>query len=283
METVFYLLIWSLLAGFIGSLIGLGGGIILTPILTIIFNVDIKYAIGSSIIAVIATSSGSAISYIKEGIANIKLGLFLEIFTTLGGIIGALLSGIFSSRILYLFFSIILLNSFYGMLKKSGLIRKKSLVIQDIVEDKYEEKYKFSTSYYDKAENRVIPYKVTNVKKGSIVMLAAGLASGLLGIGSGAFKVIALDDYMKLPLKVSTATSNFMMGVTACSSALIYFFIGMVNPLIAGPVAIGTLLGSRIGSIVMQNISSFYIRIIFLPVLFITIINMLLKGLGVLS
>ncbi|MBU0278835.1 MULTISPECIES: sulfite exporter TauE/SafE family protein [unclassified Gemella] len=280
--SIFYLILWSILAGFIGSLVGLGGGLIVTPVLTIFFGVDIKYAIGASIIAVIATSSGSAIAFVKDGISNIKIGLFLEIFTTVGGIIGALLSGIFSSKLLYIFFSIILLNSFYGMLKKSGIIKKFKVKNEFVENDKYSKKFEFSSSYYDKAEKKEVSYNVTNVEKGSLVMFGAGMASGLLGIGSGAFKVIALDDYMKLPLKVSTATSNFMMGVTACASALIYFFNGTINPFIAAPVAIGTLIGSRFGAKVMQKINAKYIRLIFLPILLFTIINMFLKGLGLL-
>ncbi len=278
---IVYLILWACLAGFIGSLVGLGGGLIVTPVLTILFDVDIKYAIGASIIAVIATSSGSAIAFVKDGISNLKIGLFLEIFTTIGGVIGALLAGIFSSKLLYIFFSLILVNAFYGMLKKSGLIKilkEKDTVVEN---DKYSEKLEFANSYYDKAEKKNISYNVTNVPQGSAVMFGAGLASGLLGIGSGAFKVIALDNYMKLPIKVSTATSNFMMGVTACASALIYFFNGTINPYIAGPVAIGTLIGSRTGAKVMQKLNPKYIRYMFLPILLFTIINMFLKGIGV--
>lgn len=282
MTEIFYFIMWACLAGFIGSLVGLGGGLIVTPVLTILFDVDIKYAIGASIIAVIATSSGSAIAFVKDGISNIKIGLFLEIFTTVGGVIGALLAGIFSSKTLYIFFSLILLNSFYGMLKKSGLIKKLKAEKEVVVNDKYAEKLEFADSYYDKAEQKTISYNVTNVPQGSAVMFGAGLASGLLGIGSGAFKVIALDNYMKLPIKVSTATSNFMMGVTACASALIYFFNGTINPFIAAPVALGTLIGSRTGAKVMQHINAKYIRLIFLPILLFTIVNMFLKGIGVL-
>lgn len=281
MQDLIYFIIISTIAGFIGSLVGLGGGLIITPTLTILFNIDIKYAIGASIIAVIATSSGSAIAFVKDGVSNIKIGLFLEIFTTLGGIVGALLAGAFSSKILYIIFSLILINSFYGMLKKSGLIKKIREENCNVEEDKYSKILNFSSSYYDKAEKKFYNYNVTNVPKGAAVMLGAGLASGLLGIGSGAFKVVALDNYMKLPIKVSTATSNFMMGVTACSSALIYFFNGIINPYIAAPIALGTLIGSRIGAKVMQHIDSKIIRLIFLPILLITIINMFLKGLGI--
>ena len=280
-EIIQFMLI-AVLAGFLGSLVGLGGGIIITPALTILFGIDIKYAIGASIVAVIATSSGSAIAFVKDHISNMRVGMFLEVFTTAGGVVGALMAGIFSSKLLYLFFSLILLNSFYGMLKKTGLITKLKKEEEKVVNDKYADRYKLNSTYYDKATGKTIAYNVTNVPQGSLVMFGAGFASGLLGIGSGAFKVVALDSYMKLPIKVSTATSNFMMGVTATASALIYFFNGTINPAIAAPIAIGTLIGSRTGAKVMQRLDAKYIRYIFLPILLFTIVNMFLKGVGVL-
>ena len=272
----------AVLAGFLGSLVGLGGGIIITPALTILFGFDIKYAIGASIVAVIATSSGSAIAFVKDHVSNMRVGMLLEVFTTAGGVVGALMAGVFSSKLLYIFFSLILLNSFYGMLKKTGLITKVKKEEENVENDKYADKYKLNSTYYDKATGETVKYNVTNVPQGSLVMFGAGFASGLLGIGSGAFKVVALDTYMKLPIKVSTATSNFMMGVTATASALIYFFNGTINPVVAAPIAIGTLIGSRTGAKVMQRLDAKYIRYIFLPILLFTIINMLLKGLGVL-
>ena len=272
----------AVLAGFLGSLVGLGGGIIITPALTILFGFDIKYAIGASIVAVIATSSGSAIAFVKDHVSNMRVGMLLEVFTTAGGVVGALMAGVFSSKLLYIFFSLILLNSFYGMLKKTGLITKLKKEEEKVENDKYADKYKLNSTYYDKATGETVKYNVTNVPQGSLVMFGAGFASGLLGIGSGAFKVVALDTYMKLPIKVSTATSNFMMGVTATASALIYFFNGTINPVVAAPIAIGTLIGSRTGAKVMQRLDAKYIRYIFLPILLFTIINRFLKGLGVL-
>ena len=282
MIEIIQFIIIAVLAGFLGSLVGLGGGIIITPALTILFGIDIKYAIGASIIAVIATSSGSAIAFVKDHVSNMRVGMLLEVFTTAGGVVGALMAGIFSSKLLYIFFSLILLNSFYGMLKKTGLITKVKKEEEKVENDKYADRYKLNSTYYDKATGKTVVYNVTNVPQGSLVMFGAGFASGLLGIGSGAFKVVALDSYMKLPIKVSTATSNFMMGVTATASALIYFFNGTINPAIAAPIAIGTLIGSRTGAKVMQRLDAKYIRYIFLPILLFTIVNMFLKGLGVL-
>ena len=282
MVEILQFILIAVLAGFLGSLVGLGGGIIITPALTILFGFDIKYAIGASIVAVIATSSGSAIAFVKDHVSNMRVGMLLEVFTTAGGVVGALMAGVFSSKLLYIFFSLILLNSFYGMLKKTGLITKLKKEEEKVENDKYADKYKLNSTYYDKATGETVKYNVTNVPQGSLVMFGAGFASGLLGIGSGAFKVVALDTYMKLPIKVSTATSNFMMGVTATASALIYFFNGTINPAVAAPIAIGTLIGSRTGAKVMQRLDAKYIRYIFLPILLFTIINMFLKGLGVL-
>ena len=282
MVEILQFMLIAVFAGFLGSLVGLGGGIIITPALTILFGFDIKYAIGASIVAVIATSSGSAIAFVKDHVSNMRVGMLLEVFTTAGGVVGALMAGVFSSKLLYIFFSLILLNSFYGMLKKTGLITKVKKEEEKVENDKYANKYKLNSTYYDKATSETVEYNVTNVPQGSLVMFGAGFASGLLGIGSGAFKVVALDTYMKLPIKVSTATSNFMMGVTATASALIYFFNGTINPAVAAPIAIGTLIGSRTGAKVMQRLDAKYIRYIFLPILLFTIINMFLKGLGVL-
>ena len=282
MVEILQFMLIAVFAGFLGSLVGLGGGIIITPALTILFGFDIKYAIGASIVAVIATSSGSAIAFVKDHVSNMRVGMLLEVFTTAGGVVGALIAGVFSSKLLYIFFSLILLNSFYGMLKKTGLITKLKKEEEKVENDKYADKYKLNSTYYDKATGETVKYNVTNVPQGSLVMFGAGFASGLLGIGSGAFKVVALDTYMKLPIKVSTATSNFMMGVTATASALIYFFNGTINPAVAAPIAIGTLIGSRTGAKVMQRLDAKYIRYIFLPILLFTIINMFLKGLGVL-
>ena len=282
MVEILQFMLIAVFAGFLGSLVGLGGGIIITPALTILFGFDIKYAIGASIVAVIATSSGSAIAFVKDHVSYMRVGMLLEVFTTAGGVVGALMAGVFSSKLLYIFFSLILLNSFYGMLKKTGLITKLKKEEEKVENDKYADKYKLNSTYYDKATGETVKYNVTNVPQGSLVMFGAGFASGLLGIGSGAFKVVALDTYMKLPIKVSTATSNFMMGVTATASALIYFFNGTINPVVAAPIAIGTLIGSRTGAKVMQRLDAKYIRYIFLPILLFTIINMFLKGLGVL-
>lgn len=273
-QTVEILLI-SVFAGVVGSLLGLGGGIIVTPALTLIFGIDIQYAIGASIISVIATSSGSAVAYIKDGITNLRVGMFLEIATTVGAITGAFVSGLLSATALYIIFGLLLLYSAFNMIKKVG-----SEFPMNVKPDPIAKKLNLHDSYYDKSLRQTVDYQVANVPAGFGVMYGAGIASGLLGIGSGAFKVMALDVFMKMPLKVSSATSNLMMGVTAAASATVYLFQGDIQPAIAAPVAIGVLIGATLGTRVMQRLKSKVIRIIFIPVILYVAFQMILEGLG---
>lgn len=273
-QTVEILLI-SVFAGVVGSLLGLGGGIIVTPALTLIFGIDIQYAIGASIISVIATSSGSAVAYIKDGITNLRVGMFLEIATTVGAITGAFVSGLLSATALYIIFGLLLLYSAFNMIKKVG-----SEFPMNVKPDPIATKLNLHDSYYDKSLRQTVDYQVANVPAGFGVMYGAGIASGLLGIGSGAFKVMALDVFMKMPLKVSSATSNLMMGVTAAASATVYLFQGDIQPAIAAPVAIGVLIGATLGTRVMQRLKSKVIRIIFIPVILYVAFQMILEGLG---
>lgn len=260
-------------AGFLGSLLGLGGGIIVTPVLTLLFGIDIKYAIGASIVSVIATSSGAAVAYLRDRITNVRVAMFLEIGTTLGAITGAFLSGVIDPRLLYIIFGLLLLYSAVMMLRRS-----KSELPENVANHPLAEKLHMEGSYYDKVLAREVEYKVTGVYGGLGMMYGAGVISGLLGIGSGAFKVMAMDLFMKLPMKVSSATSNFMIGVTAAASAGVYFLRGDIDPHIAAPVALGVLIGATVGTRVMQRMRSRTIRMIFVPVLAIVSIQMILKG-----
>lgn len=272
------MLLLGFVAGVFGSILGLGGGIIITPIITTFFGVDIKYAIGASIVAVIATSSGAAISYLKDDMINVRTAMFLEIFTTIGGLVGAILAGFFDATILNILFGCLLIFQGYNMWRK---MHKGEEVVQKVESDKIAEKLKLNSSYYDKQLGKEIPYQVEKVSGGAAVMLGAGVASGLLGIGSGVFKVMAMDSMMKMPLKASTATSNLMIGVTAAASATVYFFNGYVNPSLAGPLAIGIVAGAALGSKIMPKLPAKTIRLIFIPVILIMALQMLLKGLGV--
>lgn len=270
------ILVFSIIAGILGSLLGLGGGIIVIPTLTLLLGVDIKYAIGASIVSVITTSSGAAIAYVRDKITNLRIGMFLEIATTIGALTGAFIAGLINAKYLYVIFGLLLLYSALTMLKK----RNEELP-KDVVSHPAAKKLKLEGSYFDKVLNKEVKYNVTGVYGGFGMMYVAGVISGLLGIGSGIFKVMAMDLFMRLPMKVSTATSNFMMGVTAAASAGVYLMRGDIDPKIASPVALGVLIGATLGTKIMQNMKSTTIRKIFIPVLAYVSIQMLIKGLGV--
>ncbi|GBG94290.1 permease [Ligilactobacillus salitolerans] len=268
----------GLFAGIFGAVFGIGGGMIVTPVMTIGLGLDIKYAIGASVIAVIATSSGASIAYLKDDMLNLRVAMFLEIATTIGAIFGAILTGVLPAKILYVLFGLLLIFSSWNMLRK---MRAGHESYRNTKPDGLSTKLKLNGSYHDQATNQDIDYQVANVPGGFAMMLGAGLASGLLGIGSGAFKVIAMDTIMKMPLKPSSATSNLMMGVTAAASATVYFFNGSIKPEIAAPLAIGILVGATIGSRIMQHLQAKLLRQIFVPILFLIGLQMFLKGFGV--
>ncbi len=272
----FQILLLSVIAGIFGSILGLGGGIIITPALTLLFGIDIRYAIGASIVSVIATSSGAAVAYVRDKITNMRIGMFLEIATTIGAITGAFISGLIDPKYLYVIFGILLLYSAIAMLKKKNEELPEAVIAHPIAN-----KLRLNGEYHDKVLNKDIAYNVTGVYGGLGMMYVAGVISGLLGIGSGIFKVMAMDLFMKLPLKVSSATSNFMIGVTAAASAGVYLLRGNIDPKIAAPVALGVLIGATIGAKIMQNLRSKTIRMIFIPVLAFVSIQMIVKGLGV--
>jgi uncharacterized membrane protein YfcA len=274
--TTILIFFMSIFAGFIGALLGLGGAIIVTPALTLLFGVNIKYAIGASIVSVIATSSGAAVAYIRDKIINLRLGMFLEIATTLGAVTGALLTGLIYPNALFIIFGLLMLYSALAMLRKGHEEVPRANTVSPLAD-----RLKLHSEYFDNVLNTKVQYKVTGVYRGFGMMYLAGVVSGLLGIGSGIFKVMAMDMTMKLPLKVSTATSNFMIGVTAAASAGVYFLRGDLNPQIAAPVALGVLFGATAGTRVMKNLKSSTIRKLFIPVLLYIGLQMLLKGLNV--
>jgi uncharacterized membrane protein YfcA len=263
--------IGSCFAGLLGSLTGLGGGVVIIPLLTLLLNVDIHYAIGASLVSVIATSSGSAAAYVKEGITNIRLGMFLEIATTIGALVGALVAVYIPTQYIAVLFGVILIFSALTSL------RKKAEKI--ILEPSYlAEKLKLKGSYPD-GDGKQINYGVTRVGGGFFMMLFAGVISGLLGIGSGALKVIAMDTIMRIPFKVSTTTSNFMIGVTAAASAVVYLQRGYIHPDIAMPVVIGVLLGALSGSkILVHTKSSGWLRWVFAVVVTVLAAQMIYNG-----
>ncbi|WP_152668283.1 sulfite exporter TauE/SafE family protein [Lactiplantibacillus herbarum] len=268
----------GVLAGIFGAILGIGGGLIVTPVLTLGLGLDIKYAIGASIIAVIATSSGSTIAYLRDEMLNLRVAMFLEIATTVGAILGAVLTGIVDATVLYFLFGALLVFTTYNMIRK---LMSKSDELQEVKADKMAEQLNLNGTYYDKALKKQVDYQVENVPGGFTMMFGAGFASGLLGIGSGAFKVLAMDTIMHMPLKPSSATSNLMMGVTAAASAMVYFFNGSIKPGIAAPLAVGIIVGALIGSRIMQRLKPRFIRMIFVPVMLYLGIQMIAKGFGV--
>lgn len=265
----------GLLAGVLGALLGLGGGIVITPVLTLFFGVPIEYAVGASIIAVLSTSSGSALLYLKDELLNLRIAMFLEIFTTIGAFVGALLSLVLEAKFLFLLYGALMLFQAYNMYQKITAKKEDHLAEAD---DPLAEKLALSGSYYDKGLQKEITYHVTRVRAGSFVMFCAGVISALLGIGAGAFKVLAMDTVMKMPLKVSSATSNFMMGVTGVASAIFYLFIGRIHPALVTPIALGVLLGSAFGSKIMPYMPVKVLRILFVVVLLAIGVQMFLRG-----
>jgi uncharacterized membrane protein YfcA len=261
----------SIVAGTLGSILGIGGGVIIVPALTIGFGINIRYAIGASIVSVIATSSGAAATYVKDHITNIRVAMFLEVATTVGALSGALIAAYISPKLLYWIFSAILLYSAYSMTRR----HEDNPLTEG---DAWSKKLKLNSSYPD--HGKEIAYAVTNVPLGFTLMVGAGLVSGLLGIGSGALKVPAMDGAMKMPIKVSSATSNFMIGVTAAASAGAYYMRGDILPILAAPVALGVLAGSLLGTRVMMGLANKSLRSIFIFVLAAIAVEMALKARG---
>ncbi len=270
------LFLGAVVAGIVGALAGLGGGVLIVPLLTVAFGVDIRYAIGASIVSVIATSSGAAAAYVRDKITNMRVGMFLEMATTTGAIVGALIAGLVHSTVLFFVFGLALIVSALPLLVKLG-----EELPQGVVPDYWAKRLRLGSTYPDAVLGKSIPYEATNVPAGFGMMVIAGLLSGLLGIGSGAFKVLAMDTAMRLPMKVSTTTSNFMIGVTAAASAGIYFARGDVHPLIAAPVALGILIGANVGSRLLVRLRNQTLRKLFVPLLLIIALEMILRGVGV--
>jgi uncharacterized membrane protein YfcA len=264
------ILIGSYFAGLLGSLTGLGGGFVIIPLLTLLLHVDIHYAIGASLVSVIATSSGSAAAYVREGITNIRLGMFLEIATTAGAMTGAILAVYIPTHYIAILLGVILIFSAIMSLRKKA---------EHIVEQKsqWAEKLKLNSNY--PTAQGTVNYSVTKVGGGFVMMLFAGVLSGLLGVGSGALKVLAMDTIMRIPFKVSTTTSNFMIGVTAAASAVVYLQRGYIDPGISMPVVIGVLLGALSGSkILVHTQSSGWLRWVFAVVVAFLASQMIYNG-----
>ncbi len=258
-------------AGLLGALTGLGGGIVIVPLLTLVFHVDMRYAIGAALVSVIATSSGAASAYVKEGYSNVRIGMFLEVATTLGALTGALIATYVPTGILAIIFGVVLLISAYLSVRP-----RPEHATEGETPDPLATRLKLNGNY-PVAEGRK-EYLVHRVPLGWVLMYIAGLLSGLLGIGSGALKVLAMDQAMGLPFKVSTTTSNFMIGVTAAASAGIYLSRGYITPGLALPVMLGVLVGSLLGARLLMRLDVRVLRLVFSVVIVLMAVQMIIQG-----
>jgi uncharacterized protein len=274
-ELIFDILvaIGSFLAGVIGALIGLGGGVIITPLLVLVFGIDIRYAMGAALCSVIATSSGAAAAYLRDGISNMRIGLFLCVATTTGAVCGALLAVVLDQAALSVIFGAALLVTVLLSLRKqralSGADTSDPLAV------------KLRLPGAMPTPNGSNPYTVHHVVPGFGVMWVAGVLSGLLGIGSGAFKVVAMDQIMRIPFKVTTATSNFMIGVTAAASVGVYLKRGYLDPALVAPVALGVLAGAFVGAKLLPVAPVKLLRAIFLTAVSVIAAQMIARGLHI--
>ena len=270
----------SVVSGFLGALVGLGGGTFLVPIYTLFLGIPIAYATGASLISTIATSSGSASAYVRDRITNVRIGMGLEIATTTGSIVGSLTAAwVYAHRleyIIYIVFGIVLLTQIYFQLERSKFELPKPMK-----PDWTTRVFQLYGEYYDEALHQQVKYYGVRWWLGETIMFFAGFISGLLGIGSGALKVLGMDWAMNLPMKVSTTTSNFMIGVTAATGSAIYWAFGLIQPILAGFTALGVLLGSMIASKILPKITNRSIRYIFTAILAFLGVEMVLRGLGV--
>lgn len=266
-----FLALGSFGAGLLGALTGLGGGLVVVPMMTLLFHIDLRYAIGASLVSVIATSSGAAAAYVREGFTNVRVGIFLEVATTIGALSGAVLAGFVSTSALAVLFGLVLLYTAYRS------FRGPEEHPTDLPSDPLALRLRLNSTYPTAAGIRA--YSVQGVKKGFALMFVAGVLSALLGIGSGIVKVLAMDHTMKLPFKVSTTTSNFMIGVTAAASAGVYLHRGYIEPALAFPVMLGVLAGALLGARILAGAKTIWLRRIFTTVVVVLALEMLYKGL----
>jgi uncharacterized membrane protein YfcA len=262
----------SIVAGFVGAMSGMGGGVILIPVLTF-FGMDIKHAIAVSIVSVIATSSGSASAYVRDRITNLKVGMFLEMFTILGALAGAALTLVSGKRVLFILFGIVLLFSWVVLFRQ-----RKEGWQPAAHQDVFSRWLQLEGSYYDRSVRQTIVYQGARSYLGGPLMFGAGLIAGLLGIGAGALKVLIHDLVMGLPPKVSTTTSNLIIGVTALAGTSVYLAAGMIDPGLAAPVILGVVFGAFMGTRLLVRLTNQMVRHIFLGVLLVLGVEMLLRG-----
>jgi uncharacterized membrane protein YfcA len=265
------LLVVAGLAGFLGSLTGLGGGVVITPALTLLFGIDLRYAIGASLVSAIATSSGAASAYVREGYSNVRIGMFLEVATVFGALSGAVLATWIPTSALGVILGLVLLQSAWLASRNHEDAVEAKTSDPLAVRLRMDGEYPTAQGWHS--------YHVQHVKTGFALMFGAGAISGLLGIGSGSLKVIAMDRAMRIPFKVSTTTSNFMIGVTAAASAGVYLNRGYIDPVLVMPVMLGVLAGSLCGARVLSGANPKVLRWVFAVVVGVMAVEMIANGL----
>ncbi len=271
-ELLFFI---SIAAGFVGAMSGMGGGVVLIPVLTLL-GMDIKHAIAISIVSVIATSSGSASAYVRDHITNLKVGMFLEMFTIVGALVGAAITVVSARGPLFFIFGLVLLGAWTAL-----FLQRHHGWTPVAHQDKFSKWLQLEGKYYDQATGQTIEYRGARAYFGGPLMFGAGFIAGLLGIGAGALKVLIHDLVMGLPPKVSTTTSNLIIGVTALAGASVYLAAGLINPGLAAPVILGILIGAFIATRLLVRLTNQKVRHFFLVVLAILGVEMILRGLGV--
>jgi uncharacterized membrane protein YfcA len=282
-EYILLMFLVAIVAGLVGSMVGVGGGILVVPALTVGFGVPIEYAIGASIISTIATSSGSASAYVRDRITNLRIGMFLEIGSVLGSIVGVIATLYFVrgglSWVIFIIFGLILFFSAYSVVQNARIERAGESRVNTKL-NWIAERLNLRGEYEDRSLHTTIEYVATRVPTGFGIIFFAGVLSGLLGVGGGSLKVLGMDTIMRLPFKVSTTTSNFMIGVTAVASTGILYVNGYVNVLLAAPVALGVVVGSLAGAKVLMRSKPASIRVLFILVLLAFGAEMILRGLS---
>jgi uncharacterized protein len=280
-EYLLLMFLVAILAGVIGSMVGVGGGILVVPALTIGFGVPIEYAIGASIVSTIATSSGAASAYVKDRITNLRIGMFLEIGSVFGSIVGVTTTLYFVrsglSWIIFVVFGLVLFFSAYNVLHNARREQRGGSIV-NTGPNALAERLKLRGEYDDKSLHTTIGYVATRIPAGLVVVFFAGLLSGLLGVGGGVLKVLGMDTMMRLPFKVSTTTSNFMIGVTATASTGILYVSGYVNVVLAAPVALGVVVGSLAGARALVRSKPASIRVLFVVILLVFGVEMIYMG-----
>lgn len=277
---VLLLFLVAIAAGFVGSLVGLGGGVVIIPVLVVLFGVSFPDATGVGLMTILATSSTAGASYVRERLTDIRIGMFLEIATVPGALVGATATVFLTHAnlddLLLIALGLVLLSLIPGSIQ-----RRNEELPQGVVPDRRSQALGFAGAYFDQPNQREVRYVAANTDPALGVMFGAGVVSGMFGIGAGVFKVLALERYLRLPMKVSTATSNFMIGVTGAAGGGILLAAGYVNALVAAPVVIGTAVGAYVGTRLLPRLRNRTVRLIFLPVVVVLAIEVILRGLGV--